>query len=200
MDIDPNALFASPYGALLIFCLRIVDVSCDTMRVLFTVRGKRAIAGFLGFFQAMIWIFAVGSVIKHLGSWMHILGYAGGYATGTMVGITIEQAVAYGVSTVRIISRTGGVEIAEALRDCGYGVTEFGGFGREGPVEIVNSVVHRNDLDQVMAIIDKYDKDAFVTVEDPKILRGGSFATREWRIVSPFGRPGSVGGGTRQRV
>ena len=195
-----DALFAGPWGALLIFCLRIVDVSLDTMRVLFTVRGKRTIAGFLGFFQAMIWIFAVGSAIKHLGSWMHILGYAGGYATGTMVGITIEQAVAYGVSTVRIISRTGGVEIAEALRDCGYGVTEFGGYGREGPVEIVNSVVHRNDLDQVMAIVDRWDKDAFVTVEDPKILRGGSFATREWRIVSPFGRPGSVGGGTRQRV
>jgi len=195
-----DALFASPYGALLIFCLRIIDVSCDTMRVLFTVRGKRAIAGVLGFFQALIWIFAVGTAIRHLDSWMHILGYAGGYATGTMVGITIEQAVAYGVSTVRIISQNGGVEIAEALRECGYGVTEYGGYGREGPVEIVNSVVHRNDLDQVMAIVDKWDKDAFVTVEDPKILRGGSFATREWRIVSPFGRPGSVGGETGQGV
>jgi len=200
MDIDVNALFASPWGALLIFSLRIIDVSCDTMRVLFTVRGKRAIAGLLGFFQALIWIFAVGTAIKFLNSWMHVLGYAAGYATGTMVGITIEQAVAYGVSTVRIISRAGGVEIAEALRDCGYGVTEFGGYGREGPVEIINSVVHRNDLDEVMRIVDQWDKDAFVTVEDPKILRGGSFATREWKIVSPFGRPGSVGGGTRQRV
>ena len=195
-----DALFASPYGALLIFCLRIIDVSCDTMRVLFLVRGKRLIAGVLGFFQALIWIFAVGTAIRHLDSWVHILGYAGGYATGTMVGITIEQAVAYGVSTVRIISQNGGVEIAEALRECGYGVTEYGGYGREGPVEIVNSVVHRNDLDQVMAIVDKWDKDAFVTVEDPKILRGGSFATREWRIVSPFGRPGTVGGGTRQQL
>lgn len=153
-----DALFASPYGALLIFCLRIIDVSCDTMRVLFTVRGKRAIAGVLGFVQALIWIFAVGTAIRHLDSWMHILGYAGGYAAGTMVGITIEQAVAYGVSTVRIISQNGGVEIAEALRECGYGVTEYGGYGREGPVEIVNSVVHRNDLDQVMAIVDKWDK------------------------------------------
>ncbi len=199
-DVDFEALFASPWGALLIFSLRIVDVSFDTMRVLFTIRGKRAIAGLLGFFQALIWIVAVGTAIRHLDSWLHILGYAGGYAAGTMVGITIEQAVAYGVSTVRIISRSGGVEIAEALRECGYGVTEFGGYGREGSVEIVNSVVHRNDLNDVMAIVDKWDKDAFVTVEDPKILRGGSFATREWKIVSPFGRPGSVGGGTRQRV
>jgi uncharacterized protein YebE (UPF0316 family) len=200
MSPDAASIFASPYGALLIFCLRIVDVSCDTMRVLFTVRGKRVIAGLLGFFQALIWIFAVGTAIQHLDSWMHVLGYAAGYSTGTMVGITIEQAVAYGVSTVRIISQHGGVEIAEALRDCGYGVTEYAGYGREGRVEIVNSVVHRNDLDEVMAIVDKWDKDAFVTVEEPKILRGGSFATHEWRIVNPWARSSTQGGGSRQRV
>src|SRR5690606_33113506 len=106
-----DALFASPMGAMLIFCLRIVDVSCDTMRVLFAVRGKRVFAGFLGFFQAMIWIFAVGTAIKYLDSWYHILGYAGGYAVGTFVGITIEQAVAFGLNMVRIVSQHSGVEI-----------------------------------------------------------------------------------------
>ena len=47
--MDLNAAFASPWGALLIFCLRIVDVSCDTMRVIFAIRGKRGIAAMLGF-------------------------------------------------------------------------------------------------------------------------------------------------------
>ena len=180
MTVDQ--LFASPWGALLIFALRIVDVSCDTMRVLFAIRGRRAIAGALGFLQALIWIFAVGNAVKHLDSWLHILGYAGGYATGTMVGITIEHAVAYGLAVVRVISRHGGVEMAEALRERGYGVTEFGGFGREGPVEILNSVVHRSHIDDVMRIVDQYDPQAFVTAEEPRILRGGSLATREWRI------------------
>ncbi len=178
--MTPDQLFASPYGALLIFALRIVDVSCDTMRVLFAIRGKRGIAGALGFVQAMVWIFAVGNAVKHLDSWLHIVGYASGYAMGTMVGITIERAVAYGVAVVRIISRHGGVEIAEALRERGYGVTEFGGFGREGPVEILNSVIHRSHIDDVMRIVDQYDAHAFVTAEEPRILRGGSFAQREW--------------------
>ena len=192
-----DVLFASPTGALLIFCLRIVDVSCDTMRVLFAIRGKRGIAGLLGFFQALIWIFAVGNAVKHLDSWLHIIAYAGGYAAGTMVGITIERIVAYGLATVRVISRHGGVEIAEGLRERGYGVTEMAGFGREGSVEILNCVVQRAHLDEVMAIIDQFDRDAFVTVEEPKILRGGSFAVREWKMGSAFARPG---GGTRQRV
>src|SRR5262249_34469452 len=125
-----DAIFASPWGALVIFCLRIVDVSCDTMRVIFAIRGKRSIAAVLGFVQAMVWIVAVGAAVKHLDSILHILGYAGGYAMGTYVGITIEQKIAYGVATVRVVSTRAGVEIAEALRAAGGGGAEFPGVGR----------------------------------------------------------------------
>lgn len=180
MSIDQ--LFASPWGALLIFVLRIVDVFCDTMRVLFAIRGKRGIAGALGFVQALIWIFAVGNAVRHLDSVWHILGYAAGYATGTMVGITIERAVAYGLAVVRIISRSEGASIAAALRERGYGVTALSGSGREGTVEILDSVIHRSHVDEVLRIVDRLDSQAFVTAEDPRILRGGSLATREWPV------------------
>ena len=190
MDID--ALFASPWGALAIFGLRIVDVSFDVMRVIFAIRGRRGIAAILGFCMALVWIFAVGNAVKHLDSPLHIVGYAGGYAAGTFIGITIERAVAYGLNTMRIISRHGGVEIAEALRERGYGVTEQSGFGREGNVEIVHVVVQRAHLDEVMAIIDRYDPQAFVTVEEPKILRGGSIVAREW-AVAPLSRMVAMG-------
>jgi uncharacterized protein YebE (UPF0316 family) len=186
--MDVNALFASPLGALVIFGLRIVDVSCDTMRVIFAIRGKRGIAACLGFVQAIVWIFAVGNAVKHLDSGLHVIGYAGGYAMGTFVGVSLEQAIAYGVATIRVVSNKAGVEIAEALRSSGYGVTEFPGFGRDGAVEILNSVVQRSQLPAVLAIISSRDKDAFVTVEEPKILRGGMVATREWRLAEPFTR------------
>lgn len=178
-----DALFASPWGALAIFALRIVDVSFDTMRVIFAIRGKRGIAAVLGFCMSMIWIFAVGNAVRHVDSLLHIIGYAAGYACGTFVGITIERAVAYGLSTVRIISRHGGVEIAEGLRERGYGVTEQSGFGRDSSVEIVHAVVQRAHLDEVMGIIDRFDPQAFVTVEEPKILRGGSIAARSWAVA-----------------
>jgi len=190
MNVDQ--LFASNLGALLIFGLRIIDVSADTMRVIFTIRGKRGIAAVLGFFQAIVWIFAVGNAVKHLDSTLHVLGYAGGYAMGTWVGITIEQAIAYGVATVRVVSRKAGVEIAQALRERGFGVTEFPGFGRDGSVEILNSVVQRGHVDEVLKLIVQWDPDAFVTVEEPKVLRGGSMVEREWpvggRVVRWFRR------------
>ena len=177
-----DLLFAAPIGALLIFACRIVDVSCDTMRMLLAIRGRRGVAGALGFVQALVWILAVGNAVKHLDSPLHILGYAGGFAAGTFVGITIEALLAYGLAQLRIVSAHGGVEIAEALRAHGFGVTEFAGYGREGSVEVVSTVVKRAHVADVMRIVDRYDPQAFVTAEEPRILRGGSLATREWRI------------------
>lgn len=195
MTPETVQLFALPWGPFLIFLLRIVDVSLDTLRVLFAVRGGRVVAAALGFFQAFIWIFAVGHAIAHLDSIWHTLGYAAGFGTGTLVGITIERRLAYGLNAVRIVSRYGGVEIAEALRERGYGVTELAGFGREGRVEIINSVVQRQHIADVLEIVQRWDPAAFVTVEEPKILRGGSIAPRTiWQAPWPRERTG------RQRV
>ena len=183
MSSDVFAIFGDPlWGPIVIFLLRIVDVTLDTMRVLFMVRGRRVPAGILGFLMALVWIIAVGNAMKHLDSIWHILGYAAGYGTGTMVGITIENFVAFGLIQLRIVSKHGGVEIAEGLRDRGYGATEFSGFGRDGAVAIVQSVVQRAHLNEVLAIVDKFDDTAFVTVEDPQVLRGGSVVSREWRV------------------
>jgi uncharacterized protein YebE (UPF0316 family) len=176
--MNVETLFALPWGPIVIFLMRIVDVSLDTMRVLLAVRGSRFIAAVLGFFQALIWLFAAGNAIQHLDSIWHLLGYAGGFGAGTLVGVSIDHALAYGLSTVSIVSRIGGVEIADALRERGYGVTEMPGFGREGRVEIISSVVQRQHLDEVLAIVDRFDPQAMVTVEEPKFLRGGSVAAR----------------------
>jgi uncharacterized protein YebE (UPF0316 family) len=77
------------------------------------------------------------------------------------------------------------VEIAEALRERGYGVTEVPGYGRDGGVEIVHSVVQRQHLADVVKIVDQWDDKAFVTVEEPRILRGGLLARRS-RVNIPW--------------
>jgi uncharacterized protein YebE (UPF0316 family) len=182
-----DAVFALPWGPLVILGLRVVDVSLDTMRVLSAVRGQRWVAAGLGFFQALIWIVVVGNAIRYIDSVWHVLGYAAGFAAGTLVGVSIEQALAYGLATIRVVSRDGGSEIAEALRERGYGVTEMGGHGRDGQVAILNSVVQRQDLEEVMRIVDRWDPTAFVTVEEPKLLRGGSVARRAG-VAAPWRR------------
>jgi uncharacterized protein YebE (UPF0316 family) len=174
-----DALFASAWGPLLIFSLRIVDVSLATLRMLLSVRGIKAAAPLIGFFEVLIWVFAVGNAIRYLDSPLHVLGYAAGFAAGTLVGLWIEEKMAFGLSTVRIMSQHGGVEIAEALRDQGFGVTEFSGHGREGRVEVVYAVIRRRDLPSVFQQVGVWDPAAFVTVEEPRAIhRGWMFGRR----------------------
>lgn len=168
-----DALFAGPWGPALIFCLRLVDVSLATVRMMLAIRGSRLAVPAIGFFEVLIWIFAVGSAIRNLNSAWHVLGYAAGFAAGNALGLWIEEKLAVGVATVRVVSIHGGVELAEALRQSGFGVTEFLGQGREGPVEFLYAVVRRRDVDRVLHEVERWDPDAFVSVEEPRRIRRG---------------------------
>jgi uncharacterized protein YebE (UPF0316 family) len=166
-------VFGGPAGPLLIFCLRIIDVSLATLRMLMVMRGHKLLAPLIGSVEVLVWIFAVGNAIRFLESPLHLAGYAGGFATGTWVGLKIEEKLAIGMATVRILSQHGGVEIAEALRERGFGVTEFAGHGREGAVEMVYAVLRRRDLPSVYEQVRFWDPQAFVTVEEPRTIQRG---------------------------
>lgn len=177
-----DALFAGPYGPLIIFGLRIIDVSLSTMRILLAVRGYKVIVPILGFFEVLVWVFAVGNAIRYLDSGWHLLGYAGGFATGNVVGLLIEERLAIGFATIRVVSTHAGVEMAEALRTIGFGVTEFGGQGRDGRVEIVYTVCMRRDIPRVVEEVERWDRQAFITVEEPRDIRWG------WMQTAPRNR------------
>jgi len=172
-------LFAGPWGPILIFGLRIVDVTLATLRMLLIMRNQRLLVPFIGFFEALIWVLAVGLAIQNLHSPWHVLGYAGGFACGTLVGLWFEGKLALGLAAVRIISRAEGAEVAKALRDQGFGVTGFSGYGREGRVELLLTLVKRRQVGRVMDTVEALDSDAFISVEEPRsIRRGWMFALR----------------------
>jgi hypothetical protein len=91
----------------------------------------------------------VGNAIRFLDSGWHLLGYAAGFATGTVVGHAHRGAARHRLCHVRIVSRYAGVELADALRALGFGVTEFAGQGRDGRVEVVYTVCLRRDIPRV---------------------------------------------------
>ena len=177
-----EALFASAWGPLLIFSLRIVDVSMATLRMLLSMRGQKKVVPFIGAIEVLVWLVAVVNAIQHLDSPLHLIGYAAGFATGTVVGMWIEERLAFGMATVRVVSRHGGVELAEALRDRGFGVTEFAGQGREGRVEVLDAVLRRRDLPFVLQEVNVWDPEAFVTVEEPRAIHRG------WMLRSRLGK------------
>jgi uncharacterized protein YebE (UPF0316 family) len=183
-----DALFAGPWGPLAIFCLRIVDVSLSTMRILLAVRGRKLIVPIIGFGEVIVWVYAAGNAIRHLDSPLHVLGYALGFSTGTVVGLWLEEKLAIGIATMRIVTSNVGAGLADRLRQLGCGVTEFGAQGREGPVEVVFTVVPRRKIPSVLAAAEDWDPGAFITIEEPReIRRGWMYSTPRLRSAASLG-------------
>jgi uncharacterized protein YebE (UPF0316 family) len=173
-------LFAGVWGPVIIFGLRIVDVSLATIRMLLTMRDIRGLVPLIGFVEVTVWVVAVGTAIQNLHSVWHVLGYSGGFAAGTSVGLWMEGKLAMGLATVRIICRDAGAgeDIADSLREMGFGVTEFGGQGRQGKVEVLYTMVKRRHIHTVIQEAERWDDDAFITVEEPRAIRRGWMFTR----------------------
>jgi uncharacterized protein YebE (UPF0316 family) len=157
----------------LIFSLRVSDMTLDTLRVLVMMRGRKAIAWVLGFFQSLIFVAAIGSVLSNLDNPLNILGYAAGFATGIVVGMSIEERLALGHAQVSIVSSRRGSAIAERMREEGYAITEIPARGKDGVVSLLNCSVRRKSVDRVQKIINDVDESAFITVEDVRPVRRG---------------------------
>jgi uncharacterized protein YebE (UPF0316 family) len=160
-------------GALLIFMLRICDVSIGTVRVLYMVRGKRLISGGLGLLESGIFIFAISRVFTQLDNPLNMIGYACGFATGTMLGMTLEKWIGAGMIVARIISRDKSQEILKTLRDEHFGVTVLRGEGQRGEVLVLFIIARRRRSDLLLELIDKIDPHAFVTIESISTAMGG---------------------------
>ncbi len=158
---------------ILIFFIRVTDMSLDTMRVLFVVRGRRAQAWVVGFLQSALWVIAVASVLSHLDNLFNVLAYAAGFATGNVVGMQIEERLAIGHSHLRVISPQRGEAVAAAVRAAGYAVTELSGRGKDGTVSILTTSVRRRDIDPVRSEVLRADPDAFMTLSDVRPLHRG---------------------------
>ncbi len=164
-------------SALSIFGLRLIDVSLGTLRMLVLFRGYRLLTWVLSFFQSLVFVIAVGAVLKGASHPIQFAAYAAGYATGTLLGMYLEGRLALGYSYIRIISPTKGARVAQALRDKGFAVTEVPARGRTGTVGMLETAVARKDVAEVEHLVQEMDPEAFITVEEIRSPRRGYFRT-----------------------
>jgi len=157
--------------ALLIFALRVLGIAIGTLSTLMTVQGRKLYAVAAGFFSALVYVVAIGKVVANLGNVWNILAYCGGFAVGTLVGMAWEQRLALGFAEVRAISPEKSAALAEALRQAGFGVTEYYGYGRENAVGVVEVIIPRKSVDAVLGITLSVDENAIVTVTEARTVQ-----------------------------
>jgi len=169
--------FAYGLLPLLIFCARIVDVSLDTLRVIYINKGIRLLAACLGFIQVLIWIIAVGTAMKYLNNAACLLAYATGFATGTYMGVLLENRLSIGRVIVRIITHLDSDSLVRELSAANFGTTSLPGEGSTGPVKVIFTVIDRASLPRLLALVNQHQPGAFYTVEDVRTAHEGVFPT-----------------------
>jgi uncharacterized protein YebE (UPF0316 family) len=76
-------MFDTIAGAVLIMLMRVGDVSIGTIRTILIVQGKKYLAGIAGFFEVLIWVFAIRFIFQHLDNHANLFGYALGFGWET---------------------------------------------------------------------------------------------------------------------
>ncbi|MBI5953479.1 MAG: DUF2179 domain-containing protein [Chloroflexi bacterium] len=160
---------------LLVFFARVTDVTLGTMRIIFTSRGKRHLAPLLGFVEVFIWVSVISEITRGAHNVIAYLAYAGGFATGTYIGMLIENKLAIGMLVVRVIVPNHVHELTKSLSEKGYGVTRVDAHGSQGPVNLIYTIVMRKNLPEVADIIQREYPNAFFTVEELRSVEHGVF-------------------------
>ncbi len=165
MALSHSAYFDFVVLPLLIFCLRIGDVTLDTLRIIFMTKGFKRLAPIIGFFEILIWIVAITRIMRHLDSWVCYVAYAGGFATGNYVGMLVDEKLALGHELIRVITRMDATGLADALRAERYSVTTVKATGMQGEVGVVYIIANRKNQKRAIQIIEQHNPNALVTIQ-----------------------------------
>ena len=166
----------------LIFVARIFDVSLGTVRVIFVSRGLKYLAPVVGFFEILIWLLAIGQIMKNLSNPACYIAYAGGFAMGNFVGIHIAEKLSLGLVMIRVVTKRDAAPLVDFLKGENYGVTSVDGHGTSGQVKVVFTIVPRREARSVVELIKKFNPQAFYSIGEVGLVESGIFPVRKsWR-------------------
>ncbi|RAP00018.1 hypothetical protein PW5551_00280 [Petrotoga sp. 9PW.55.5.1] len=180
MDSNFFSLFIFP---IIIFAMRLCDVSLMTIRIIFVSKGIKFWASVLGFFEITVWLIAISQVMNNLDNPLYALAYSLGFATGNYLGAVLEEKIAIGVNLLRVITNKDAQPLVDYLRKSGFGVTSIDAEGAKGPVKILYSVVRRKDLQKMINIVKEFNPNAFYSIEEVRGINKGIFPAQENNLI-----------------
>ena len=110
---------------------------------------------------------------------MSYIAYALGFASGTFVGMWIEEKLALGSVVVRVITGKPAPELIEFLKEKKYRFSNIEAEGNEGKVNIIFTVVRREVLKTLIPTIKEYNPNAFFTIEGVKKVSHEEMSIKE---------------------
>ncbi|WP_379388613.1 DUF2179 domain-containing protein [Paenibacillus septentrionalis] len=158
---------------IIILTINIVYVSFFTVRMILTLKGQKFLAAALSSIEVMIYVIGLGLVLDNLNDIQNLIAYAAGYALGVLLGSKIEEMLALGYVTVKVITNHFDEQLPNKLRDVGFGVTSWLGEGRDGPRLMMEILTRRKRQQELYNHIIAYDSKAFIISHEPRHFHGG---------------------------
>lgn len=165
-----------PILYIIIFMAKTVEVSISTIRLVYNSKGERIKGAVLGFFEVLIWILVVSSVLNNITEDpFKIIAYAAGFSFGNFLGIYIESKIAIGISSIQVVvSEELGNTLAQTLREEGFGTTVIEGKGKDNSKKILLFIqLKRKRIYKAIKIIKQTDPNAYISINDVKSVVGG---------------------------
>ncbi|CAM4129194.1 DUF2179 domain-containing protein [Mesobacillus thioparans] len=157
----------------IILIINIVYVSFFTIRMILTLKGQRYLAAGLSMIEVVIYVVGLGLVLENLNQIQNLVAYAVGYGIGVIVGMKIEEKLALGYITINVITKEYDRDLPKALREMGYGVTDWAAHGLEGDRMALQILTPRKYELKLYQTIKELDPKAFIIAYEPKAIHGG---------------------------
>ncbi len=159
----------------IIFFAKIIEVSIGTTRIVLITRGERVIGACLGFFEVMIWLALVSTVLLNIADDpIKALVYALGFAVGNYVGSLLENRLGIGnVRVEAIVLEKHGDELVKCIREKGYAVTVLEGKGMNYNRKVLIMNIKRKNYGSVVDMIKAVQENVVITINDIKPVYGG---------------------------
>lgn len=157
----------------IILVINIVYVSFFTMRMILTMKGQKYLAAVVSMFEVIVYLLGLTLVLDNINEIQNIIAYAVGYGTGVIIGMKIEEKLALGYTTVRVISSNPDLKFTERLREKGYGVTSWYSYGMDGERLSMEILTPRKYQRKLYDTIKEIDSKAFIISYEPTDINGG---------------------------
>ena len=151
-----------------IFFARILDVSLNTVRTTFVIKGKTFIVALIAFVEITIWLLVARTAINvELNLWI-VLSYSGGYTMGTILGTTFINKFVKTNMELIVISKK--IKNTKKIKDKNFGVSIL---NKDKNKTILLIETNKKRLDELTILLKKLDNEAFITVKETKTIING---------------------------
>jgi uncharacterized protein YebE (UPF0316 family) len=160
----------------LIFLGKMVEVTFDTLRIVFIGKGRRIYGALCGLVTVTIWVMLINSVLSGIvEDPLKAVIYCIAYASGIFFGSQLEQWLAIGFTSIQIVlADQEGKQLGERLRSQGFGVTILFGQSVDGARRAILLVqLRRRRVLEATRLVNKAYPNAVISVSDVRSMRGG---------------------------